>query len=83
MKLKIEEIPVVEGYRQWLFLDFPKKEERNYRFRWAIEYREIDKWWGVVAIFPLTHERAIKRIAKEMELAQKAIRELKKKNKKS
>ena len=78
MKLKIEEIPAEVGYKRWLFLDFSKPEESNYRFRWAIEWREGDDWWGVVALFPMTHEKAIKRIAREMELARKAIKEIKK-----
>lgn len=75
MKLNIEEIETHQRYdRMWLFIE--DAESENYRMRWAIAYRK-DGWWGVVAMFPSTHENALERIPKEMKLAKKAIETLK------
>lgn len=76
MKIKIEKLEkTVRNYdSMWLFIE--DKKSTNYRFRWAIAHRK-DGWWGVVAMFPSTHENAIDRIAEEMELAKRAIVQLK------
>lgn len=76
MNLKIEKLEkTVHNYdSMWLFIE--DKKSTNYRYRWAIAHRE-DGWWGVVAMFPSTHENAIDRIEEEMKLAKQAILELK------
>ncbi len=56
----------------WLFLKH-EKPYSNFDLRWAIGYRKRDKWWGVIAMFPATNEKAINMIAHEMELAKEAI----------
>ena len=76
MKLKIEKLDrKIQGTELWLFID---DKVDNYKLRWAVGYRKKDKWWGVIALFPATHERALKKITKEMELAKQAIAILKK-----
>lgn len=78
LKIKIEEIPAESGYKRWFFLDYEKKEESHFKARWIIERRERDDWWGVVAAFPYTNEKALDRVIEEMKLAKKAIAILKK-----
>jgi len=73
------EEPLPRTDKSWLFMRHRKPEERNYDFRWAIGYRKEGNWWGVIATFPATHEKAIDDIQKEMEYAKKAISLLKKK----
>ena len=75
MKIKLRKLDKTLGDETelWLFLHHTAKDEKNYDFRWAIGYRKRDNWYGVIALFPETHENAIDRIAKEMELAKQAI----------
>lgn len=77
MKLKIEEYPETFGRytKMWSFID--DNQSSNYSLRWAIAYRERDNWWGVVSMFPATHENTLDRIQKEMILAKQAIAILK------
>lgn len=74
------ETPFFQTDRSWYFMKHMKPSEASYDLRWLIGYREKGNWWGVIAAFPATHERAIDRIAEEMILAKQAISQLKEVN---
>ena len=75
VKIKLRKLKQTldNGTELWLYLHHTAKDEKNYDLRWAIGYRKRDNWYGVIAMFPATHENAIDRIGKEMELAKQAI----------
>lgn len=79
IRIKIRESDKkVRGYdKLWFFLENTNSGESNYDLRWVIGHRKTDDWWGVIALFPATHEKAIDRIAYEMALAKIAIKEIK------
>lgn len=77
--LRIRPVPwadrVPSGVEQWLYLDHGGGDFTNYDLRWAIERRTMPTgdWWGVVALSPHTHRRALGWVAREMQLADQAI----------